>query len=302
MRDLAGRATSIGQPGADGADDRMETTPRPVDARAMEMIEEYIAHLRRSSDSTRTPKDRRSILYRLDRELPHGIGDVDVDELREWLHRPGWSQNTRATYYRCIASFYKWASDPDDPWLTLNPARKLERVGNPKSVPRACTDGQLRIILTRARQPIRTWATIAAYQGLRCCEIAGLDREHITERELFVVRGKGGPPRTHVTDPAVWAAVKDLPPGPVARRPNSDRRADDHYVSMTASLHFQGLGVPVTMHQLRHWLGTTVQREYRDIRVTQELLGHKHLSSTQVYTQATEEQQREARSTLPRFA
>lgn len=268
----------------------------------MEMIDEYIAHLRRSSDSKRTPKDRRNILGRLNRELPCGLGDVDVDELRAWLHRTGWSQNTRATYYRCIASFYAWASDPEDPWLTSNPAAKLERVANAPSVPRACTDGQLETILTKAPEPVRTWAVIAAYQGLRCCELAGLDREHITERELLVVRGKGGAGRTHVTDPAVWAAVKDLPAGPIARRPKSGRRADDHYVSMTASLRFHQLGVPVTLHQLRHWLGCTVQREYRDIRVTQELLGHKHISSTQVYTQATEEQQREARSTLPRWS
>lgn len=280
----------------------MPPPSRPVDDRAMEMIEEYIAHLERSSDSTHTPRKRRSILYRLDRELPHGIGDVDVHELRAWLHQPGWSPNTRATYYRCLKSFYAWAADPDDQWLTVDPTRKLERVGNPASVPRACTDAQLKAILDGAREPIRTWAVLAAYQGLRCCEVAGLDREHVTEQELLVVRGKGGRARTHVTDPAVWAAVRDLPPGPIARRPKTGQRADDHYVSMTASLHFQAIGVPVTMHQLRHWLGCTVQREYRDIRVTQELLGHKHLSSTQVYTQATEQQQREARSTLPRWS
>ena len=267
----------------------------------MEMIDEYIAHLRRCSDSERTPKDRKNILERLDRELPYGLGEVTTDELREWLYRPGWSQNTRATYYRCIRSFYAWASDPDDPWLNANPARKLERVGNARSVPRACTDGQLKNILTRAAEPVRTWAVIAAYQGLRCCEIARLDREHITERELIVVRGKGGGQRAHDTDPAVWAAVRDLPPGPVARRP-SGRRADAHYVSMTASLHLQGIGVPVTLHQLRHWLGTTLQREHKDIRVTQEALGHKHLSSTQVYTAVSGEQLRAARSTLPRFA
>lgn len=273
-----------------------------TDARGMEMIDEYIEHLRRSSDSKRTPKDRRNILERLNRELPYGLGEVTTDELRTWLYRDGWSQNTRATYYRCIKSFYTWAADPADPWLTANPAARLERVANPASVPRACTDEQLQIILARAREPMRTWAVIAAYQGLRCCEISGLDREHVTERELYVVRGKGGRPRTHDTDPTVWATVRGLPAGPVARRPRTDRRADTHYISMTASLHFQQLGVPVTLHQLRHWLGTTLQRENRDIRVTQKALGHKHLSSTQVYTDATDDQLRQARSTLPRFA
>jgi site-specific recombinase XerD len=275
---------------------------RPADARDMEMIDEYIAHLRRSSDSERTPTDRRNILYRLNRELPYGVGEVTTDELRAWLYRDGWSKNTRATYYRCITSFYRWAADPEDPWLTANPAARLEPALWPSSVPRACTDGQLKTILGQARTPIRIWAVIAAYQGLRCCEIAGLDRQHITERELFVVRGKGGAARTHDTDPLVWATVKDLPPGPVACTLAGDR-ASGHYVSATAAEHFRrDLKVPVTMHQLRHWLGRTLQREHRDIRVTQRALGHKHLSSTQVYTDADDEQMRAARSTLPRFA
>jgi site-specific recombinase XerD len=73
-------------------------------------------------------------------------------------------------------------------------------------------------------------------------------------------------------------------------------------VSARAGDHFKRvLGIPVTLHRMRHWLGTTVQREYRDIRVTQRLLGHATLASTQVYTTATDEQQRAARATLPRF-
>lgn len=265
------------------------------------MIDEYVAHLRRSSDSERTPADRYNILKRLDAELPYGLGEVTTEELREWLYRPSWSQNTRATYYRCIKSFYAWASDPDDPWINANPAAKLERVANPASVPRACTDEQLRTILAKAERPVRTWAILAAYQGLRCCEVAGLERRHINERELFVVRGKGGRPRTHDTDATVWAAVRDLPPGPLACTLAGDR-ATGSYVSWTARHHFHQLGVPITMHQLRHWLGTTLQRENRDMRVTQKALGHKHLSSTEIYTDATDEQLRAARSTLPRWS
>jgi len=68
-------------------------------------------------------------------------------------------------------------------------------------------------------------------------------------------------------------------------------------------LHFRSLGLHgATLHRLRHWLGVTVQRNYRDPRVTQRVLGHASLSSTQIYTDATDEQQRAARATLPRFA
>lgn len=267
----------------------------------MQLIDHYIRHLERSSDSTQTPRDRRGILERLNRELPHGVGQVSTEDLARWLYRPEWSQNTRATYYRCIKSFYAWASDPGDPWITGNPALKLERVTSPPAVPRACTDEQLAGLIQQLPEPFRTWAVIAAYQGLRAGEIAGLDREHITERQLVVVRGKGGKPRAHDTDPTVWATVKDLPPGPIAWRSDNKKRASAHYVSAEARYHFHKVGIPVSLHRLRHWLGTTVQREYKDIRVTQAILGHASLTSTQIYVQSTDEQQRAARSTLPRF-
>jgi integrase/recombinase XerC len=282
----------------------MSSGQHAADPRGMRLIDEYLEHMRRAYGDTQTVTDRRGILERLDEGLPFGVGQVSTEDLRAWLYRPdaGWSQNTLATYFRCIKSFYDWASDPDDPWLSSNPARGLERTKTAGAVPRACTDEQLADVLARAQEPYRTWAILAAYNGLRCCEIAGLYREHVTERELVVVRGKGGKPRVHDTDVAVWAAVRDLPRGPLARHRETGERATARYVSARAGDHFKRvLGIPVTLHRLRHWLGTTVQREYRDIRVTQRLLGHATLASTQVYTTATDEQQRAARATLPRF-
>lgn len=274
----------------------------PADPRAMEIIDAYLEHLRRAGKADSTIDGRREILGRLDRDLPYGIGQTTRRELSGWLYRDGWSRNTRYTYYSAIKDFYAWAADPRDPWLSANPAADLEPVTPVRGVPRPVTDEQLRRILTEARDPFRTWALLAAYMGLRCIEISRLDREHVTEQRLIVVKGKGGRPRVHDTHDLVWEAVRDRPPGPIAVRPDG-RRADAFYVSSVSATYFrQTLRIPASMHMLRHWLGCTVQREYRDIRVTQELLGHASLQSTQVYTMASAEQQRAARATLPRLA
>jgi len=280
----------------------MTQTQLPTDARDMQIIDEYLEHLRRKECTEKTIGGRRGILTRLNQDMPHGLGQVSRDELERWLHRDDWSQNTKATYWRAIHSFYGWAVDPDDPWLTADPTAKMEPVVTADGIARPCTDEELRRVLAEAAQPFRLWALIAAYQGLRCCEISGLDREHVTERQLIVVKGKGGRPRIHDTDPGVWRAVKDLPNGPVARRPDNGERASAHYVGVSSQLHFlRHLKINTSMHRFRHWLGVTLQEKYRDIRVTQEALGHRSVTSTQIYTRATAEQLRAARAMLPRL-
>jgi integrase/recombinase XerC len=269
----------------------------------LDMIGEYLEHLRRAGKQESTLDSRRDLLTRLDREMEYGIGQVTEDELKAWLYRDEWAQNTRFAYYAGLKDFYTWAADPQDPWITANPTLGLEPVKSMRGVARPCTDEQLKVIVTQAREPYRTWAIIAAYQGLRCIEISRLDREHVTERQLIVVKGKGGKARVHDTDPAVWEVLRDRPAGPVAQHQQRGGRVSAQYVSSMASTYFRRtLKVPVSMHQLRHWLGVNVQRRHRDIRVTMAMLGHASLQSTQIYTDADEEQQRAARSTLPRFS
>src|ERR1700754_945325 len=233
------------------------------DDREMEMIDAYLKHLHDDENATEdTLAGRQRILLRISRELDYGLGRTSHQQLADFLYRDEWSQNTKATYFRAIKSFYDWATAPDDPWLEFNPAARLTRVKTADSVARACTDDELQQILAKAKEPYRTWAILAAYMGLRCIEIARLEREHITREQLIVVKGKGGRPRVHDTDELVWETVKDLPPGPIARRADDGRQATNQYVTARSAYHFRSTcGVDVTMHQLRHWLGTTVQRE-----------------------------------------
>jgi integrase len=275
----------------------------PAQPREMELIDAFLTHLARAGCTAATIQNRSEVLNRLNRELQYGVGRTSPQELAAWLYKDSWSRNTRATYYSALKAFYGWASNPKDPWLTDNPMVDLEPCTRTRGMARPVTDAELRQILTEAAEPFRTWAILAAYAGLRCVEISRLDREHVTEERLFVVRGKGDRPRVHDTHVDVWAAVKDLPRGPIARDENGDRATPFHVSIETATYFRYRLKMPgVGLHRLRHWLGVTVQREYRDIKVTQAVLGHVSLSSTEVYTQATDAQQRAARATLPRLA
>jgi integrase/recombinase XerC len=268
----------------------------PQDA---DMLAAYLEHLRRLNRSDDTISGRERILCALDRALPRGLGEAADDELAAWIYGERLAPNSRATYLTAARSLYRWAVKAE--WVSVDPTTDLESVRTAKGIARPCTDEQLEILLTRPPDYVRVWMRLAAYQGLRCIEISGLMREHVTAERLVVVRGKGGRPRVHDTDPGVWATVKDLPLGPLART-RAGRRASASHISQRGKYWASKFGVDVTMHQLRHWLGCTVQAQYRDARVTMELLGHNGLSATSIYTQATLDQQRQARATLPRLA
>lgn len=262
---------------------------------ATDLIDGYLAYLRSASASDNTIKARRRTLGVLDRDLPYGLEEVAPEDLVAWLWREGLSAGSRDTYYGCMAGFYRWAVDTGH--FDFDPTAQIPRPKVPQRLPRPVTDEQLRDVLTRAADPYRLWALLAAYAGLRCVEISRLHREDVTERTLTIRRGKGDKPRVVPTHPAVWAEVSGLPAGPITE-------LDAHQVSIyfvlyvTRNLKITG----VSLHPLRHWFGTMVQRLHKDLRVTQELMGHASPATTAGYALVSADDSRAAVSLLPDVA
>jgi integrase len=264
------------------------------------LISKFLTYLTERRRSPRTIELRRQVLTRMDNELPQGLVTANADEIRTWLFRPEWGRSTLSAYYGCPASFFAWACGPlsAEP-LDYNPMNAIQRPEAPQGMPRPATEDQLAQILTRAEDPFRRWALLASYEGLRCIEIAGLHREHVTAKSLFVAHGKGDKEAILPTHPLVWEAIRDLPPGPVARTRIGGGPATAHYVSIQSALYFREIGVPVTMHQLRHRFGTETYRHTKDLRLTQELMRHASPDTTAVYTLIVSEEREMAIRALP---
>jgi integrase/recombinase XerC len=238
-------------------------------------------------------------LRRLDRELPAGLAGACLDELADAAFTPDRAPASRALYRAALRSFYAWAANPFDPRLDFDPARYLPAQRVPRNASRPVTSAVIADILARARKPYRTWYVLAAYAGLRCVEIAALQRSDVSA-ESIQVHGKGGHRRVVPTHPLVWAAVSALPAGAVARgRFGQDTTRRQVSIRGNGHLH-HALGYrDVTMHRLRHYFGTQVFRACKDIRATQELLGHATIVTTQLYTQVAEEAKNAAVAALP---
>lgn len=261
---------------------------------ATELIDAYCAHLRQASSSQRTIVDRRRILTVLDRDMPYGLDGSNADELLAWLWRDGLKLSTRETYYGALNGFFTWATRKDI--LDWNPCDEIDRPKPGNRLPKPVPDDQLRRILAEAAQPYRLWMTIAAYAGARCLEIARLRREDVTEKTI-TLHGKGDKRRVVGTHPVLWRAIKDLPAGPITDH-------DERYISIRAAVYFRrSLGMPgVSLHRGRHWFGGQVQMQYKDLRVTQEAMGHADPRTTAGYAIVTAERISEAVALLPDLA
>ncbi len=144
--------------------------------------------------------------------------------------------------------------------------------------------------------------------GLRVSELVRLDREKINfERREFGVIGKGGRARiVFISDRAAqWVKIyldarKDkFKPlfirysGKVVEEDDGERmRLTARSVERIVKKYVRNARIPVdaTVHTLRHSFATDLLYNGADLRSVQEMLGHKNIATTQIYTHVTNPQ------------
>lgn len=250
---------------------------------------------------------RRTTLRRIERHTGIELLELTDVDLQAFVTHPALGVEARAATVSHIRGFYRWAIDEN--LIDHDPSMRLRRPKRERRLPRPMPDAAAAWAMREAPDPIRQWLFLAAYAGLRACEIAQLcGHDFLVDQVppmLIIRESKGGDPSTvplaePLRDVVAPLALVDGWCFPKGRGFGGHITASQ--VQKRANTFLHELGVPETLHQLRHWFGTQAFRATgRDLRATQELMRHRSPVSTAGYTYVDPGEIAHALDLLPRL-
>lgn len=248
-------------------------------------LEKFATWLRAGGVSKQTVRVRLTYV----RSLLAFVGDpveATGEQLAEWLADPGWKPSTRRQALGSARVFYHWLVDAGV--LDKDPTRSLRQITVPRGLPRPVPEEALERAIETAKEPLGLAILLGAYAGLRRAEIANLHADDIGLTHI-TIRGKGGKSRrvpiaARLAEPLVEARARGgwVFPSPLdPSKPISLSWMGQH-LSEALPEGFSG-------HTLRHRFGTAVYRGTKDLRATQQLLGHASIATTQIYVDVSDD-------------
>ena len=227
----------------------------------------------------------------------------------------GISANSRARKIAVIRSYYKYLTlKSDKNKLESNPVADLDSPKNRKSLPRFLTlDESIRLLDNvdgMFRERDYCILTIFLNCGLRISEIAGLNLTDLREDHIRVL-GKGNKERVVYINDACADAINEYIKVRKSIASTENRalflssrktRISTSTIHALVKKHLSHAGLDSTKyssHKLRHTAATLMLKSGVDVRTLQELLGHEHLNTTQIYTHIENDSLRSAANASP---
>ena len=283
-----------------------------------ETISRFIEHLdverNFSEQSLRAyGTDLRQFAEFLDEKSCSDLTKVENLTLRAWLagmSEANYGRRSIARKLASVRSLFRFMHKRGE--IKDNPAKLLRTPKLARNLPSFLDENQVNVLLTTPDPG--TWSGVRDKAilellyatGLRVSELVKLKLHDLElSRGSLRTLGKGRKERILPLLPAAidalqsWFKVRQRPPrsrtGGIkpgtetvfinqrgsALTDRSVRRLIDQYVKQAA------INCKVTPHTLRHSFATHLLNHGADLRDVQELLGHAHLATTQVYTHVT---------------
>ena len=234
---------------------------------------------------------------------PAEISPLDLRGYVAALHEAGYAKTSVARRMASLRSFFKWAQR--EGLASENPAKPLRNPRRDRKLPHFLSTEDVKKLLEAppAKHPLglrdRALLETMYSAGLRVSELVGINDQDLDfENGLVRIRGKGRRERLSPLGSFAikalerWRKVRPLSPrepqdgrAPVFVNKFGRRLTTRSVARMLAKyLQVTGLDTRTTPHTLRHSFATHLLDRGADIRSVQELLGHKNLVTTQIYT------------------
>lgn len=275
-------------------------------------ISRYLRYLKVERNASElTIKSYREDLAILSEYLTDSLGrepnvsEITPLDLRAYvaaLHEAGYAKSSVARRMASLRSFFRFCQRED--LCENNPAKPLRNPRRDRKLPHFLTGQEIGQLLEAPSKSdamgLRDRAILETLYsaGLRVSELVGMNVDDIDFQEGLVrVRGKGKRERLAplgrfaIGALKAWLRSREIPKGkPAGATPvfvnkfgkrittRSIGRMLEKYLKLT------GLDLRTSPHTLRHSFATHLLDRGADIRSVQELLGHKSLVTTQIYT------------------
>ncbi len=221
-----------------------------------------------------------------------------------WLAGKGYAATTVARRLASLRSYFRYLRR--NGLVLSDPAASLRNPKQPRRLPRLlCVNDVIRLLDAIAGDTpasVRDRAMLETLYGggLRVSELVGLNLDDLDfDQELVRVRGKG---RRERLCPIGEMAARWLKGWISLRKPESagekavflnqrGSRLSSRSVGRLLEAHLlkAGLASAASPHTLRHSFATHLLDRGADLRSVQELLGHRNLTTTQIYLHVTPE-------------
>ena len=253
-------------------------------------------------------------LAEIEKADPAAVDPTTADSKRlrrysAWLSGRGYAASTVARRLASLRSFYRYQRRQGV--MTGDPAGGLRNPKQSKRLPKMLRVEEIIALLdgipTETALGVRDRAMFETLYGggLRVSELVGLNLDDLdAEQFLLRVRGKGKRERLSPIGPMAtswiigWSALRQPKRvgEPALFLNRFGTRLSTRSVGRLLEEHLvrQGLDPSASPHTLRHSFATHLLDRGADLRSVQELLGHRSLTTTQIYTHVTRERLRDA--------
>jgi integrase/recombinase XerC len=234
---------------------------------------------------------------------PSKLTPQDLREYQAALQKADYARATISRKLASLRSFYRFAQRQG--LASSNPAKPLRNPRRQRKLPHVLSGDEVNRLLQApsgtTEQGLRDRAILETMYsaGLRVSELVGVnDNDFDTDEHIVRIRGKGRKERISPVGSFAAKAIRDYERVRSRHASFEGRRDAPVFVNRfgkrltTRSIgrmlekHIQttGLDERTSPHTLRHSFATHLLDRGADIRSVQELLGHRNLATTQIYT------------------